>query len=110
MELGLTHTEELGAVYAARAVKLLVLHRQEALPADCFIIALYRLNLLAENWQSDLLADEVRVGSQLNQVRMGVAVAELPHEAFLDHFLIGSLVIGDVQGCLLGQGAAFTGE
>ena len=41
---------------------------------------------------------------------MLVSVAKLPDQALLDDFLISSLVIGNVQGGLLWDVAAFSGE
>ena len=57
-----------------------------------------------------MLTDQVRVGSQLNQISMSVPIAELAHQTLLDHLLVRSLVVRDLQCTLLGQGTRFSGE
>ena len=97
MKLRLTHAEKLCSIDTARAVELLVLHRKEAFTTDCLVGALDRINLLTKDRKTNLLADQVGVRAKLNQVSMNVAISKLSHQAFLDHLLVGSLVIRDIQ-------------
>ena len=110
MELSLAHSKKLRTVNTARAVKLLILHGEEAFSTDTLISALNRMNLLTKDRQTNLLADQVRVWAKFNQVCMDVAISELSDQALLDHFLVRCLVICDIQRSLLWQWAAFAGE
>ena len=88
----------------------MVLHLQKALPTDALISPLDRLDPLTEDGQTNLLTNQVGVGSKLDQVCMDVPVAKLPDQSLLNDFLVGSLVIRYVQSRLLRQGATFTGK
>lgn len=104
--LSISDSEDLGAKDSRRRVKLLVFHQEEAFTTDAFICALMGLDALTEDRQSHMLTDEVRIWSQLDQVGVDVPVAKLADEAPLNHFLISSLVVRNLQRWLAREGVA----
>ena len=103
MQIRLTDSKDLRAIDPWRFEELGVLHLQESLAADGLVCALDQLDALTEDGEAHLLADEVRVRPQLDQVCVHVAIAKLAHEALLNDFLVGSLVVSDVQSRLFGD-------
>ena len=108
--LRIRHTEHIAAEDARRRVELLVFHLEEAFAADALIRPFDRSDGGTEDWQAHVLADQVGVWPQFDQVSMGVAFAELTDETLLDDLLVVSLVVGDLQPRLLGDGGAGPGE
>ena len=96
-KLGLAHPKDLSPVDVTRRQKLFVLQSEKALAADALVGSLDRPEAVAEDREADLVADEVRVGPQIDQVGVDVAITELADKAFFDDLLVGGLVIGDVQ-------------
>ncbi len=72
--MSVKHSKSLISEHLGRVVKFIVLHLKEAFHTLALIRSVYQIGFLAENWQSYVLADQVRVGPQFNQICMGVSV------------------------------------
>ena len=81
-----------------------VLHEQVALVRDALLGTLNDGLGSSEHRQTDLVADEVRVARDLNELGVLVSVTKLAYESLLDDLLRGWLVVEDLDGDLLGNG------
>ena len=89
---------------AQRAV-LVVLHLEEVLAGHRLLRALDDVGGATENGKTHMLADQVRVRAQLDQVGVREALSKLADEALFDYLLITRLVVRNLQGTLLGERA-----
>ena len=110
MGSGVVQAEELAGVRFLLCVELIIFHHQEVLPRHRLLGSLNQHSWTSNNRQAHMLTDQVRVGSQLNEASMSVPIAKLAHQTLLDHLLVRSLVVRDLQCTLLGQGTRFSGE
>lgn len=110
MSRSVVQAEELAGLGFLLCVELIILHHQEVLPRHRLLGALDKHRRTSNNRQAHMLTDQVRVGSQLNEAGMSVPIAKLAHQTLLDHLLVRSLVVRDLQCALLGQGTRFSGE
>ena len=91
--LCVANTENLVAEDPRGRVKLLVFHKKVTFAADALIGSLNWVDFATEDWQSDMLGDQVRVWTKLNQISVDVRVTELGDKSFLyDSLILGFMV------------------
>ena len=106
MLLCIRHAEDLRAKDASRSVELFVFHQEEAFSTDGFIGTLNWLHSHTEDGESDVLADQVGVWAQLDEVGVDVPVPKLTDEPLFDHLLVCRLVVSDLQSWFPWDGTA----
>lgn len=99
------NSKKLVLVSIAIGIELVVFHADEWVARHRFLAALYEAYRLTQDWQSDVLADQVRIWAQLDQVCVGEALTKLAYKTLFNDLLVAGLVICDLQSALLGERA-----
>jgi len=74
-------------------VELAVFHQKVASFRDALLGSLADVCLLTEDWDADLVTDQVRIARELQELSMLIPITQLSNQSLLDDFLVLRLVI-----------------